>query len=312
MNPLERMQIFVRVAELASFTQAADALGLPKATVSTAVQQLEADLGARLLHRTTRRVQPTQDGQAFYERCKDVLADVDELQTMFQQTPQQSLRGRVRMDMSTGLARHAVIPRLPELLDQHPLLEIEISSTERRVDLVREGFDCVIRTGAVGDTTLIARPMGSLTMVNCASPGYLKRYGTPTQLSDLAQHRLIQFSATLGAKPDGFEVAPTHAADPPTMITMPSAITVNNAEAYSAACLAGLGIMQVPLLGGVREMLASGRLVTVLPRHVSAPMPLHLLYVSRRNVSRRVRFVMDWLVQVVQEYNAAAGVDLAN
>ena len=127
MNPLEQMQIFARVTELASFTQAADALGLPKATVSTAVQQLEAQLGARLLHRTTRRVQPTQDGQAFYERCKDVLADVEELQTMFQQPGEQSLRGRVRIDMSTGLARHVVIPRLPALLAQHPLLEIEKS-----------------------------------------------------------------------------------------------------------------------------------------------------------------------------------------
>lgn len=302
MSPLERMHIFARVAELASFTQAADALGLPKATVSTAVQQLEADLGARLLHRTTRRVQPTQDGQAFYERCKDVLADVEELQTMFQQTPQQSLRGRVRMDMSTGLARHAVIPRLPELLALHPLLEIEISSTERRVDLVREGFDCVIRTGAVVDTTLIARPVGSLKMVNCASPAYLQTYGVPTQLSDLAQHRLIHFSATLGAKPSGFEVAAADPADAPTLIPMAGSITVNNAEAYSAACLAGLGIMQVPLLGGVREMLAQGQLRAVLPEHVAPPMPLHLLYVSRRNVSRRVRVVMDWLAQVVQAY----------
>ena len=302
MNPLERMHIFVRVAELASFTQAADALGLPKATVSTAVQQLEADLGTRLLHRTTRKVQPTQDGQVFYERCKDVLADVDELQTMFQQTPQQSLRGRVRMDMSTGLARHAVIPRLPELLALHPQLEIEISSTERRVDLVREGFDCVLRTGAVIDTTLIARPVGSLKMVNCASPAYLQAYGVPTQLADLAQHRLIHFSATLGAKPTGFEVAPTDPKDPPTMIPMDGSITVNNAEAYSAACLAGLGIMQVPLLGGVREMLSTGQLVAVLPHYVAAPMPMHLLYVSRRNVSRRVRVVMDWLVVVVQEY----------
>lgn len=302
MNPLEQMQIFARVTELASFTQAADALGLPKATVSTAVQQLEAQLGTRLLHRTTRRVQPTQDGQAFYERCKDVLADVEELQTMFQQPGEQSLRGRVRIDMSTGLARHVVIPRLPALLAQHPLLEIEISSTERRVDLVREGFDCVIRTGAVVDTALIARPMGSLKMVNCASPAYLQTYGMPTQLGDLAHHRLIHFSATLGAKPTGFEVAPSASSAAPTMIPMEGSITVNNAEAYNAACLAGLGIMQVPLLDIVQEMLDDGRLVSVLPDHVAAPMPMHLLYVSRRHLSRRVRVVMDWLTLVVAEH----------
>jgi len=141
------MQIFVRVAELASFTHAADALGCTKASVSVAVQQLESHLGTRLLHRTTRKVTLTQDGQLFYERCKDLLADADELQSMFHTASGPALRGRVRVDMSTGMARHAVIPRLPELLARHPLLELEISSTERRVDLVREGFDCVLRGG---------------------------------------------------------------------------------------------------------------------------------------------------------------------
>ncbi len=144
------MQIFVRVAELASFTHAADALGCTKASVSVAVQQLESHLGTRLLHRTTRKVTLTQDGQLFYERCKDLLADADELQSMFHTASGPALRGRVRVDMSTGMARHAVIPRLPELLARHPLLELEISSTERRVDLVREGFDCVLRGGGFG------------------------------------------------------------------------------------------------------------------------------------------------------------------
>ena len=202
MSPIDRMHIFTRVAELASFTQAADALGLPKASVSTAVQQLEAELGTRLLHRTTRRVALTQDGQVFYERCKDLLADVDELQTMFQQQEgAQALRGRVRLDMSTGLARQAVIPRLPELLRAHPLLELEISSTERRVDLVREGFDCVLRAGQVVDTSLIARPLGAMRMVNCASPAYLQAHGTPQTLADLAAHRLVHYASTLGARP---------------------------------------------------------------------------------------------------------------
>ena len=209
MNTLEQAHIFTRVAELASFTQAADALGLPKASVSTAVQQLEGLLGTRLLHRTTRRVQLTQDGQAFYERSKDLLADMDELQTMFQQPGKQALRGRVRLDMSTGIARHAVIPQLPALLAEHPLLEVEFSSTERRVDLVREGFDCVLRTGAVMDPGLIARPLGQLRLVNCASPTYLQAHGTPHTLADLsdpaAGHCLVKYVRKLGAKSGGFE-----------------------------------------------------------------------------------------------------------
>lgn len=299
MSDLDRMHIFNRVAELSSFTQAADTLGLPKASVSTAVQQLEAQLGTRLLHRTTRRVQLTQDGQAFYERCKDLLADVDELQTMFHQQGTQALRGRVRIDMSTSMARHAVIPRLPELLAQHPLLELEISSTERRVDLVREGFDCVLRSGAVGDTSLVARPLGAMRMVNCASPAYLQQRGLPQGPADLAAHHLVHYTNTLGAKPDAFEYL--DAAGALVSVPMPGAVTVNNAEAYVAACIAGLGIIQVPCVG-VREVLRSGLLVELLPQHVAPPMPLTLVYANRRNLSQRVRVVMDWLAQVVDGY----------
>lgn len=298
MSTLDRMQIFTRVAELASFTQAADALGLPKASVSTAVQQLEAGLGTRLLHRTTRKVQLTQDGQVFYERCKDLLADVDEVQTMFQQQGAQNLRGRVRIDMSTGMARNAVIPRLPELLAQHPLLELELSSTERRVDLVREGFDCVLRVGPLLDTSLIARPLPPLRMVNVASPAYLQAHGTPRTLADLATHRLVHYASTLGAKPGGFDYSEdgeTHS------LPMVGAITVNNADAYTAACVAGLGIIQAPVVG-VQLLLQQGLLVEVLPQHAAPPMPQTLLYANRRNLSQRVRVVMDWLAEVVGQY----------
>jgi DNA-binding transcriptional LysR family regulator len=295
------MQIFVRVAELASFTQAADALGLPKASVSNAVQQLEAELGTRLLHRTTRRVSPTQDGQTFYERCKDLLADADELQTLFQQPGAQSLRGRVRVDMSTGLARQAVIPRLPELLQAHPLLELEISSTERRVDLVREGFDCVMRAGPVVDTSLIARPLGQLRMVNCASPAYLQAHGTPHTLADLAQHQLVHYVSTLGAKSTGFDYLPETGKPEARSLPMAGAITVNTADAYTAACLAGLGIIQSPVVG-VQDQLRAGTLVAVLPAYIAPPMPLTLLYANRRNLSQRVRVVMDWLALVVADH----------
>lgn len=301
MMNLDSMQIFARVAELASFTQAAEALGLPKASVSNAVQQLEAELGTRLLHRTTRRVSLTQDGQTFYERCKDLLADADELQTLFQQPDAQSLRGRVRVDMSTGLARQAVIPRLPELLQAHPLLELEISSTERRVDLVREGFDCVLRAGPVLDTSLIARPLGQLRVVNCASPAYLQAHGTPRTLDDLAQHQLVHYASTLGAKTPGFEYAPEDGKPAARSLPMAGAITVNNADAYTAACLAGLGIIQSPFVG-VRDHLRAGTLVALLPDFPAPPMPLTLLYANRRNLSQRVRVVMDWLALVVADH----------
>lgn len=299
MNRLDAMQVFVRVAELASFTRAAESLGLPKASVSTAVQQLETALGARLLQRTTRRVALSQDGLAFYERCKDLLADMDELQSMFQQGPR-SLRGRLRVDMPSGVARYFVIPQLPAFLAEHPHLDIELSSTDRRVDLVREGFDCVLRIGLSAEPHLIARPLGRLRMANCASPAYLREYGTPQTIDDLASHRLIHYVPTLGAKPEGFEYP--HG-DGYANVPMAGALSVNNAEAYEAACLAGLGLIQAPEVG-LRHLVLQGSLVEVLPSLRAERMPVALLYPNRRNLSKRVQVFMQWLEDVLRPYLA--------
>jgi DNA-binding transcriptional LysR family regulator len=275
-NRLDAMRIFVRVAELSSFTRAAETLGLPKASMSAAVQKLEKLVGARLLHRTTRRVQLTQDGRTFYERCKDLLADMDELQSMFQQSPQ-SLRGRLRVDMPSSAARDMVIPRLPEFLREHPHLELELSSTDRKVDLVREGFDCVLRVGAVQDPSVVARQLGRFRMINCASPAYLARYGVPRTLEDLAHHQLVHYVPTLGARSTGWEYFDGAKY---RNLDMPGAITVNNVEAYEAACLAGLGLADFP----------------------SEPMPVALLYAHRRNLSQRLKAFMNWMAQILAPY----------
>lgn len=317
MNQLEAMQIYLRVAELSSFTDAADSLGLPKANVSTAVQQLESFLGTRLLHRTTRRVQMTHDGQAFYERGKDLLADFDELKTLFHNT-QHQLRGRLRVDMPTVIARDLVLPHLPDFLREHPELEIELSSTDRRVDVVREGFDCVLRVGNLVDSTLIARPIGEYELINCASPAYLARYGTPESLSDLANHKLVHYLPTLGGKPSGFEYCEPfenreslEQGDPlghrkiigdkstEKTMAMPGALTVNNTDAYTGACLAGLGIIQSPE-PGMRDYIAAGQLVEILPDYRPAPMPVSLVYANRRHLPKRVQVFMAWLTDIVQ------------
>lgn len=294
MNQLEAMRIFVRVAELGSFTQAADGLGLPKASVSTAVKQLEAELGARLLHRTTRRVQLTQDGQVFFERSQDLLADMEELQSLFQQG-EAALSGRLRVDMPARVARNFVIPRLANFLARHPALAVELSSTDRRVDLVREGFDCVLRVGNVMDTSLIARPVGHFVQINCASPGYLAHFGMPQTLADLSQHRMVHFLPQFGGKPVGWEYVD---AAGPQRLPMVGALTVNDADAYEAACLAGLGMIQVPEVG-VRHLLANGQLVEVLPDYRAEPMPISLLYANRRHLPRRVQVFMDWMMELM-------------
>jgi DNA-binding transcriptional LysR family regulator len=288
------MQIYVRVAELASFTLAADSMGLPKASISTAVKRLESLLGTRLLHRTTRKVQMTQDGLAFYERSVDMLADMEELRTMFQQGGAET-SGRLRVDMPSRIARDIVTPQLPAFLQSHPRLVVELSSTDRRVDLVREGFDCVIRVGTLADSTLIARPLGSYAMFNCASPAYLARHGVPHKLDDLSAHRLIHYTTTLGAKPDGFEYwdgAQTH------MHAMTSAIVVNNSDAYEAACLAGMGIIQAPAIR-MRTLIAEGRLVRVLPAYPAKPMPVSILYANRRHLPKRTQLFMHWIGEIM-------------
>ncbi|MDO3383975.1 LysR family transcriptional regulator [Gilvimarinus algae] len=291
------MTVFVRVAEQASFTAAADSLGLPKASVSQAVSQLESQVGARLLQRTTRRVSLTPDGQAYYERCRDLLADVDELESMFQQTPA-TVSGRLRVDMPTGLARNLVVPKLPDFLDNYPGIEFELSCSDRQVDLIREGFDCVLRVGNVHSSGLIARPLGRLSMANCVSPGYIERWGKPEHPAELSNHRLIDYSQTLGSQTGDFEYLDGQRH---STCQVPVALTVNSIMAYTSACLAGLGIIQAPR-AGVLTYLNEGVLVEVLEDFPAEPMPLSMVYPNRRHQAQRLKVFMNWVEEVTEGY----------
>jgi len=296
------MHLFLRVAELESFTRAADSLGIPKGSVSRQIQSLENVLGTRLLNRTTRRVQLTQDGMVYYERCRDLLANLDELDTLFQHDPR-SISGRLRVDMPIIVARDVVIPKLPEFLQLYPGIELELSSCDRLVDVVQEGFDCVVRVGHLKDSGLVARSIGKLTMVNCASPGYLQRFGYPQSLDDLNLHAVVHYTAYLGTRPQGFEV---WREDTTQWIKTGGVLTVNSTETYQAACLAGLGIIQVPRLG-IKTWLKSGELIEILPQYVPQPMPVSLIYPHRRNLSRRVHLFMEWLTGILKSHTRQAG-----
>ncbi len=297
----ESLRMFVKVAELGSFTRAAAHFGMGKARVSLALRALEAELGVQLLTRSTRLVRVTEEGQELLPRARLLVQEADELGALFR--TQKGLRGRVRIDLPTTLAREAIIPRVPELLARHPELELVLSSTDRRLEPLQEGFDCVLRVGALGDSQLVARRLGLLVLSNCASPGYLRRYGVPERLEDLDRHFVVHYSSSLGSERPTFEY-PTGSgyAEHP----MRSRITVNNTDAYRAACVAGLGIIQAPRQGLLRAF-ADGSLVEVLPALQCAPMPVSLLHTHGKSPPRRVRAVMTWLAECTALHLAAGG-----
>jgi DNA-binding transcriptional LysR family regulator len=295
---LAALRTFVKVAELASFTRAAEQLGLAKARASLQVQALEAELGVRLLHRTTRTVRTTPDGDQLLGHARRLVVEADELAAMFQ--PARALRGVVRLDLPIAISRDVILPRVPDLLAAHPQLELQISTTDRRVDVIREGFDCVLRVGALADSGLAARRLGALAMANCVSPGYARRHGVPRTLAELDRHLVVHYSLALGADRPSFDyVDGARTVERP----MRAAVTVNSSDAYRAACSAGLGIIQVPRVG-VRAAFADGSLIEVLPDHPCPAMPVSIVHGHGRNVPRRVRAVMTWLTQVVQAYLA--------
>jgi DNA-binding transcriptional LysR family regulator len=301
MHNLEPILIFVRVAEMGSFTQAADFLGIQKGRASTVIRKLEEDVGARLLHRTTRSVQLSEDGKAFYERACALLVDMDDLETMFS-GEHVGLRGRLRVDVPTGVAWKAIIPALPDFMARYPELELELSSTDRKVDLVQEGFDCVLRIGPIGDDSLVARPLGQMRMINAASPTYLARVGTPRTLDDLRSqgHRAIHYSQNLGVKPYGWEY-PLEDGSGYASMPMAGSLHVNSIQTYEAAGLAGLGVMQAAY-AGIRPHLESGELVEILPDLRPSPLDVALVVAHRRNLSRRVRAFMNWVEGVMTPY----------
>ncbi len=286
----DAMKIFVKVAELGSFTRAGEHLGMSKARISIRVQELEAELGSRLLQRTTRAVRLTADGEQFLVRARRLVQETDELATMFQAPSM--LRGSVRADLPVNVARNLFFPRLPEFLAAHPQLELQLSTTDRRVDLVREGFDCVLRVGELADSGLVVRRLGVMRMVNCASPSYLAKHGTPRSIADLSEHLVVHYSLRFGADTPSFEYREGNAY---RELPMRSVITVNSADSYLAACVAGLGIIQTPRMG-MATPLAAGNVVELLPEYPCKPMPVSIVHGSK-NPPRRVRAFATWLAQ---------------
>ena len=288
MDRFEEMRIFTRIMERRSFTVAAEDLQLPRATVTNAIKRLEARLGARLLERTTRTVTPTLDGEAHYQRCLRLLADMDEAESAFRGAVP---RGLLRVNLQGTLARHFVVPALPAFLERYPGIELQIGEGDRLVDLVREGIDCVLRGGYLQDSSMVARRVALLEQVTVASPAYLARHGAPVSPSGLAGHYAVHFVSSATGKPYPLDFLVDGES---RLVQLPARVAVTGAELYSAACEAGLGLVQVPRYR-LAEQLADGRLKEVLAATPPRPIPVSVLYPQNRQLSPRVRTFADWV-----------------
>ncbi|MFT9088014.1 MAG: LysR family transcriptional regulator [Acetobacter okinawensis] len=301
MDRIEQCRIFARVVETGSFTRAAETLGQPRSTVSTAVQALEARVGARLLVRTTRSVTPTPDGHAFYEHCVRLVADMDEAEDLFRRE-RGHVQGVLRVSLPARVGRLIVAPALPDFVEAHPGIRLELGVTDRPVNLVEEGLDCVLRVGSLHDSGLVARRMGWMTLLNVASPAYLARQGTPHTPADLVRdgHVAVRYMSPANGRVEAWEweeAGQLHTLD------LPGPVTVNSSETQIACCLAGLGLIQVPAYD-VRGLVQSGQLCPVLPQWCAPAMPVALLYPHRRHLSSRLQAFAHWLAGLMAEHLA--------
>jgi DNA-binding transcriptional LysR family regulator len=296
MDYLSSVRAFARVVETGSFVKAAHSLRVPRNSVTKQIQALEAHLRVKLLSRTTRRVAPTNEGAAYYQRVSRLLEEWQEIEAEATSAQLQP-RGRLRVDMGSALAVHVVIPKLASLQARYPDLELDIGASDRPVDLLAEGLDCVVRAGRITDTSLIARHIADLPFALCATPAYVRKHGRPKTPEDLnAGHTLIRYFFAGSNSVAPIELAKgteTHQVDGKKFFA------VNDGNAHIAAGLAGLGIIHT-LQIFMKPFLESGELVPLLPAWHAAPVPINVLYSPNRHLSSRVRVFVEWMAELLK------------
>jgi len=292
MDRLATLELFVRIVERASFSAGAADLGISRPVATAAIKDLERRLGVRLLQRTTRHVQPTVEGDEYYRRCVSILADLEEAD----RTAGGAVAGLLRVDAPGHLVRTILLPALPDFLAQHPGLTVHLGDSERFVDLVREGVDCVIRAGKLDDSDMIVRPLGVMQEITCASPDYLGRHGIPRSPDDLRGHMMVGFVSSRTERPMPLEFS---VEGETVEVALPAKVLVSGADTYAAAARLGLGIVQAPRYRFDRDIDA-GTLVEILGEYAPPPTPLSLLYPSNRQLPPRMRVFITWLMATLQ------------
>lgn len=290
MDRLTSMAVFVKAVELGSFSAAAQALAMSPQLVGKHVQGIEQRLGVRLLNRTTRRQSLTDFGRTFYERSKIVLAEVEVAESLAAET-RATPTGKLRINAPVSFGMRTLAPKLPEYLRRYPQVDVELSLSNRAVDLVDEDYDLVFRIGDLSDSGLIARELAPYRLVLCAAPSYLDAHPPVRTPSDLAQHECLVFAHT--------ELRSHWSLDGPQgRVTVPvrSRLVADHDEVLLCAALAGMGLLMQPL-EVVREALADGRLVRLLPDHEAPSRPMHVLYAPDRRITPKLRSFLEFAVQ---------------
>ncbi len=302
MDRFDSLRLFIRIVELGSFTRAAGELDIPRATATHAIKALESRLGARLLDRTTRQVRPTLDGEAFQQRCKQILGELDDAESSLRHVATNP-RGTLRVDLHGTHASCIVLPRIDEFRSRYPGIDFIVSSGDRLVDLVREGIDCVVRAGTPRESSLVARRLAVMPEVICASPDYLDRFGVPRHPDELSAHQAVGFFSRDRSIRYPFELI----VDGQTReYELGSWMSVSDAENYVVCALRGCGLIQLPRFH-VEDQLREGELIEVLGDWPSPGLPISAMYPQHRQLSPRVRVFIDWLVAVYEETFGKAG-----
>jgi DNA-binding transcriptional LysR family regulator len=297
MNQLLAIRAFARVVEAGSFTKAADSLDMPNATLSKLVQELEAHLAVRLLQRTTRRVTVTPEGQLYYEKTNLILRNLEDVDTSFN-VARSKPRGHLRVDVGGSTASDVLIPALPDFMARYPDIRVDLGVSDRSVDMVSDNVDCVIRGGALDNSSLVARPVGQAAMVTCATPEYLKQYGVPAYPDELKNgHRLVAYVLAQSGRAMPFRFLRE---GEKSEIKVEHRVGVNESNGHMAAGMAGLGIIQT-FAYAARPALADGTLVEILKPWRPAPYPFHVVYPQNRHVPHRLRVFIDWLVEMLPD-----------
>lgn len=289
MDKLSGITAFVKTAELGSFVAASRVLEISASAVGKAVVRLERQLGVRLLQRSTRRVQPTEEGLLFLERCRQILDDLEDAQAMLMQTTERP-RGRLRVSAPI-VSYHFLLPLIPDFRARHPEVQLDIDFNDRIVDLIDEGIDIAIRSGSLPDSRLVSRPLQAFRLLLCASPVYLARHGTPRTVRDLARHAGVRFRFPNSGKLQEWPLPPAEA---DAELRVGTALVCNNMEAVLGATLRGLGIGCMPDFL-VDRALASGELVSVLGERQGADGQFNAIWPSSRHLSPKVRVFVDHL-----------------